>query len=42
VTENIKLQEFTAGIVESKLENYCQREMQLRHKAGCPLIMQME
>jgi hypothetical protein len=23
MTENIKLQEFVAGIMESKLENYC-------------------
>jgi hypothetical protein len=29
VTERIKLQEFVAGIMESKLENYCQREMQV-------------
>jgi hypothetical protein len=28
LTENIKLQEFMAEIMESKLENYCQREMQ--------------
>jgi hypothetical protein len=41
VIEKIKLQEFMAGIMESKLENYCRREMQWRHTAGCPQIMQM-
>jgi hypothetical protein len=29
-------------IMESKLENYCRREMQQIHMAGCPQIMQRE
>jgi hypothetical protein len=42
LTENIKLQEFVAGIMESKLENYCQKEMQGIHTSGCPQTMQRE
>jgi hypothetical protein len=42
LTEKVKIQEFVAGIIESKLENYCHREMQQIHTAGCPQIMQRE
>jgi hypothetical protein len=42
LTKNIKLQEFVAGIMESKLKNYCQKEMQCIHTAGHPQIMQRE
>jgi hypothetical protein len=39
---SIKLQVFVAGIMNSKLENYCRREMQRIHMDGCPQIMQRE